>query len=1138
MVEIERGSLPVLEQPEIGPCPQMKEVPSGIQHLKSLKIVDFYEMQREFVLHFQPNRGKDYWKVKKVKIREGTMTETVVILVIDKLVQLIVHESKLLKGVHQEVVDIRDELESIQCFLKDANKGNLQDGVKMWVKQVREAAYHIEDVIDEYVLQVAQHRHQQSLIGFLHKIGHILTKLKPRHDIATKIHDIKISVREIKERSERYGFRFIEQGSCSSESNVTWHDPRVGSLFIEEDEVVGIEATRDELVSWLVGEASKRSVMSVVGMGGIGKTTLAKKVYENEFVKGHFNCHVWITVSQSYNIQKILMSMIKQVYHENEMTPWKIDMIDEITLISQLRKYLQQKRYVVIFDDVWKTEFWEIVKHALPCNDRGSRIIITTRSDLIGVSCKESLFDQIHKLQPLSQDKAWELFCRKAFQSELQRCCPKELVKLSMDIFKKCEGLPLAIVAIGGLLSTKEKVPLEWKKLHDSLSSELECNPHLTSVTKILSLSYHDLPCYLKSCYLYFGIFPEDYSITGARLRQLWAAEGFIKGKKGKSLEDVAEEYLKELIHRNLVQVSFGELDNEMHRKYIIHDLLRETILSKAGELNLSQVLEAGDTTSHGISRCLSIHDAREDVFERSEYSRVRSVFLFNINEMPNSFIVKLFKKFKLLKVLDFEDAPIDYLPQEVGSLFHLKYLSLRRTKVKILPKSVGMLYNLLTLNVMETAVRELPIEIFRLYKLRQILAHSHDLEIERSFYSVRGVKVPERLRCLKDLEALLIIEVNHHGVVLFEELNKLSQLRTLGISNMTAEFGRALCTSIQNMVHLRYLLVFSINEDEIIDLQSISSPPPFLEHISLWGRLKKLPNWIPELQNLLTLVLYFSSLEEDPLPCVQALPNLINLTLSHVYDGEQLHFDEGGFRKLKKLTLRELKTLKMVEIDRGSLPNLEQLEIGPCPQMKELPIGIQHLKSLKILDFYEMHEEFVLRMQPDGGEDYWKVKKDTRKYATKKDTFIELKDRILAKVSSWKARLLSQEAKTTLVNSVANVIPSYITPLFLLPKSLCSTLDICTTLPPRSGSFKGNFDVAVKGNWAVVAAMIMDCSGNIVLAATQKLHSSDVLLGGAAVALLATHLASTSGFRCFDLERDVLLVILAVNQPHLFSSW
>jgi len=905
------------------------------------------------------------------------MTETIVTLVINELVQLIAHESKLLRGIHQQVVDIRDELESIQCFLKDTDKGgDLQDGVKMWVKQVREIAYHIEDVIDEYVLHVAQRLHQQSFIAFLHKIGHSLKTIKPHHDIATKIQDIKISVREIKDRRERYGFSSLDQGSSSKATNVTWHDLRVGSLFIEEDEVVGIESTRDELVSWLVGGVSKRSVISVVGMGGIGKTTLTKKVYENESVKGHFDCCVWITVSQSYNVLKILMSMTKQINGEKETaTPGQINMTDEITLISQLRKCLQQKRYVVVFDDVWKIEFWEIVKHALPYNDRGSRIIITTRNDLIGVSCKESLYDQVHKLQPLSQDKAWELFCRKAFQTEFQGGCPRELVRQSMDIVRKCEGLPLAIVAIGGLLSTKEKVPLEWQKLLDSLCSELECNPHLTSITNILFLSYHDLPCYLKSCYLYFSIFPEDYSISGSRLLWLWVAEGFIKGKKGKALEDVAGEYLMELIHRNLVQVSFGELDYEIYRQYRIHDLLHEIILSKAEELNFCQVLEAGDTTSHGKSRCLSIHDVRENVFKTSEYSRIRSVFLFNISEMPRSFIVKLFKKFKLLKMLDFEDAPIDYLPQEVGNLFHLKNLSLRRTKVKILPKSVGRLQNLQTLNVLETAVRELPIEILRLYKLRHILALSHDFEIKSSFHSMQGVKIHEGVGCLKDLQTLSSIN-DHHGGGLFEELGKLSQLRILGISRMTAKRGRALCTSIQNMVHLTNLHVGSISENEILDLQSISSPPPFLEHIYLRGRLEKLPNWILELQNLVTLILFFSSLKEDQLSCLQALPNLITLSFNQAYNGEQLHFEVGGFRKLKRLALRELKELKIVEIDRGSLPSLEQLEIGPCPQMKELPSGIQHLESLKILGFYEMRGEFVLRMQPEGGEDYWKVKK------------------------------------------------------------------------------------------------------------------------------------------------------------------
>jgi disease resistance protein RPM1 len=255
-------------------------------------------------------------------------------------------------------------------------------------------------------------------------------------------------------------------------------------------------------------------------------------------------------------------------------------------------------------------------------------------------------------------------------------------------------------------------------------------------------------------------------------------------------------------------------------------------------------------------------------------------------------------------------------------------------------------------------------------------LAHSHDFEIKSSFYSVRGVKIHEGIGCLNDLQMLSFIKANHLGVGLYEELEKLSQLRMLAISNITAKSGRALCTSIQNMVHLKIFVVGSISEDEIIYLQSISSPPQFLEHIYLRGRLEKLPNWIPELQNVVSLILFFSALEEDPLPCVQALPNLITLSFKHVFQGEQLHFEEGGFQKLKRLTLREMKKLKMVKIYRGSLPGLEQLEIGPCPQMKELPSRIQHLERLKIIDFYEMQGEFVLRMQPNGGEDYWKVKK------------------------------------------------------------------------------------------------------------------------------------------------------------------
>ncbi|XP_034690543.1 disease resistance protein RPM1-like [Vitis riparia] len=226
-------------------------------------------------------------------------------------------------------------------------------------------------------------------------------------------------------------------------------------------------------------------------MGGLGKTTLANKVYDNKELVGHFDCSAWITVSQSFKMEELLRNMTMKFYQaRKEPVPEGINTVDESSLMTLTRQYLQDKRYVVVFDDVWKLDFWGFIKYVLPENKKGSRIIITTRNDEVASCCKESSFDYIHKLQPLPPKSSWELFCKKAFQGG----CPPELEKLSHDIVRRCGGLPLAIVAIGGLLSRKEKLVSEWKKFSDTLGSELQSNSHLESINTILSLSYHDLP--------------------------------------------------------------------------------------------------------------------------------------------------------------------------------------------------------------------------------------------------------------------------------------------------------------------------------------------------------------------------------------------------------------------------------------------------------------------------------------------------------------------------------------------------------------------------------------------------------------------------------------------------------------------
>ncbi|XVF18366.1 hypothetical protein REPUB_Repub11eG0015300 [Reevesia pubescens] len=384
---------------------------------------------------------------------------------------------------------------------------NNNNGVKTWVKHIREAAYSIEDVIDEYMFYVAKRRDQHAFKACLKKLACFIKSMKR---MVLKIQELKRSVHEIGETSKRYGFNIQEQGGSSNVVN-DHDDPRAGLHFVEKDALVGIEPPKSELVGRLIRGEDMRTVISLVGMGGIGKTTLAKQVYDDPTVKGHFDCHAWITVSQSHNMVERLRTIIRRFYEaKKELPPNGIDAMDNEELISKSREYLHDKRYVVVFDDVWNEDFWLGIEYALPDNKNGNGIIITTRSTSVAEFCKKSSLIPVHNLEPLPLEMAQELLCRTAFQFDQHKQCPAELKDLSFDIVKKCEPLPLAIVAIGGLLSTKGKDVLQWERLCNNLSAQLE-------------------------------------------------TEGLVKEKQEMTLEEIGEEYLTMLIHRSLVQVGWRD---------------------------------------------------------------------------------------------------------------------------------------------------------------------------------------------------------------------------------------------------------------------------------------------------------------------------------------------------------------------------------------------------------------------------------------------------------------------------------------------------------------------------------------------------------------------------------------------------
>ncbi|KAK9209950.1 hypothetical protein WN944_002319 [Citrus x changshan-huyou] len=858
------------------------------------------------------------------------MAEAAVNFAIETLGPLLVEEIRLWGGVKKEVQSIKSELESLRSFLKDEDaraaveelEGGGEESVRTWVKQLRDEAYRIEDVIDEYTLMVAKLPHGSGLVGVLHRISGSIKKLKLRRGVATEIQDIKSALADIKRRGESYRFRSIDEPSSSGTRNVIPHDSRVRSFFVEDDEVVGIESIKDKLIDLMVNGRSERSVVAVVGEGGLGKTTLAGKIFNNDGLKTHFSSRAWVTVGKEYNKNDLLRTILKEFHRvTNEPSSVETHDMEEMELITALRDHLKDKSYMVVFDDVWKIDFWGDVEDALLDNKKSSRIIVTTRRMNVA---------------------------KKAFGPSSGGSCPSELRELSQDILAKCGGLPLAIVAVGGLLSTKNRVVSDWKKLFDRLGSMLGSDPHLKDCNRVLSEGYYDLPHHLKSCLLYFGLFPESCKINCARLIRLWIAEGFVQYSKRPTSEQVAEEYLNELVDRSLVQVSGRDISGRA-RICQVHDLMHEIIIRKTEELGFGRVLNGDDLSHCSKTRRITIRRSIDDgALESIKDSTVRSVFLFNVDKLPDSFMNASIANFKLMKVLDLEDSPIDYLPEGVGNLFNLHYLSVKNTEVKIIPKSIGNLLSLEILDLKNTLVSELPVEIRNLKKLRYLMVYRYNYTTSSLMPADAVAKVRGGFGSLTDLQKLSFIEADSQGL---KELMKLRQLRKLGIRPQNGN-GKDVCALIANLENLESLTVGMTSKEEILNLQSLSSPPQYLQRLYLMGNMKKLPDWIFKLENLIRLGLELSGLAEEPIRVLQASPNLLELRLTGTYDYELFHFEAGWFPKLQKLPLWDFVAVKSVIIEKGAMPDIRELEIGPCPLLMEIPSGIEHLRNLKLLLF------------------------------------------------------------------------------------------------------------------------------------------------------------------------------------------
>ncbi|WJX37528.1 hypothetical protein P8452_25285 [Trifolium repens] len=883
-------------------------------------------------------------------------------LVRDHLLPLLTEATNMIRGIPKEIADMKDEIESIQQFinkadrLADAEEDNKSQGIRATIKQLIEASFCVEDVIDEYIINEEQQTSDPGCAAGAILFNTMILRLK----VAYTIQNIKSRINEIKVTSEKdRGFQIqssSEQGSSSSAVNrnsTLLETLRKAPLYMDEKDVVGFEEPKDILIGWLVKGRAELTVVSVVAMGGQGKTTLAKKVFDNNNVAERFEYRVWITVSQPYSVEGLLRDMLQKLYKQMEkVLPQSIYQMDRDSLVDQVRTNLQQKRYVVVFDDVWNMHFWDEIQLAMIDNKNGSKILITTRNMDVANACKKFSFVEVHELKSLTKEQSLDLFNKKTFR-DLNGCCPENLIETSSKIIEKCNGLPLAIVVISGLLSCKYRNALEWYKFSENISSELK-GRH-SSITKILGHSYHDLSYNLKLCLLYFGIFPEDTILPSKSLICQWIAEGFVKEERGRTLEEVAEGYLIELIHRNLVQVVLVSIDGRA--KYCrVHDLVHAMLLESFEDLSFCKTISV-DGQSHltGITRRLSMTTNSDNLMESINSSHVRSLFYIGAN-LSESFVRKITRKYRLLKVLVLEDDQRHEIPEDLGSLIHMKYLKLSgvlKHNIYVIPKSIGMLKNLETLDLAGFSYFcELPKEICKLRKLRHIIG-----------YNISLIELKDDIGGLTSLQTLRGVHLNdgeddsdNRVIDLIQELGKLKQLRELVLHGVKTRYMSALSSSINEMQLLEKLFIKPIYTDVVIDMH-LNSPPPMLRHLHLIGKLEKMPEWIPKLQNLVKLKLNNSHLKHDIMELLKSMPNFLTLSLrDNAFKGERLHFQDGWFKNLKQLILEDLCDLNCILIDEGTLPSLETLKLCDNPNLERLPIGIQHLKNLKDLQTDILH--------------------------------------------------------------------------------------------------------------------------------------------------------------------------------------